>query len=95
MTRNERIAEAKKKLVELKPAYDAYKDAETELRRAEASFDVGELVHVEELCRRGCCVEAEYDGLIERQNTNETYVIREANGLLHDYVSQSHMTRKR
>lgn len=70
-----------------------YEAAQSELRAAEASYDKGERVRVTETCRRGCCVEHEYEGEIVGGNTNGTWNIRATDGHLYEYVSKFDMKR--
>jgi hypothetical protein len=84
MNRDQRIAAAKLKLAEIEPRWEAlkreYDAACVELSRAEESFDVGEHVRVEKTCRRGCCVEHAYEGVVENVTNNGHYRVRTPEG---------------
>ncbi len=60
-TRAQRVKTAKAKLAEIEPLYE---DAKTELRQAEESFDIGERVLVIKTCKRGCCTEESFEGVV-------------------------------
>lgn len=98
MNRSDRIAVAKARVAELEPDYlrvrNEYEDAVGAVKRAEASFDVGERVHVEKTCRRGCCVELEYDGVVESADTLTYSVRRDADGWLFENVWHNDMKRR-
>lgn len=94
--RAEMMQSAKEKLEAIRPRYEAakkeYEEATRELVAAEASFDVGEKVKVEETCYRGCCVETEYFGTIQAKEDNGSYSVL-SDGYLHRYVSGFDMRR--
>lgn len=95
--RADRIAKAKRHLDAVTPAYKAaqkvFENAERALNKAEGSFDVGERVHVEETCRRGCCVEFEGDGTIAGEETNGTWSVKLSSGSLHRHVYSGDIKR--
>lgn len=97
MNREQRIAEAKKKLEVLRPSYEKiqeeWKKVERELWLAEKSFDIGEKVKVSEAdCRRGCC-RTEYEGTVAGMNSNGSFNIRTVEGDERKYVHGSDLTR--
>jgi hypothetical protein len=98
MNKHERIEAAQAELHELKPAVEAaravlaeHDELTREMKRARESYDVGDRVHVEKLCRRGCCTEDEFDGVVEGINSNRSYSVRTDQGQLRQYVSQYDM----
>ena len=97
MNRAERIAAAQAKVEQIEPGYQSwrnkYEAAQSELRAAEASYDVGERVRVTETCKRGCCVEHEYEGAIAGSEPNGTWQVRATDGHLYRYVSKYDMKR--
>lgn len=98
-TRADRIASAQARVDELEPLYTRskaeYDDAIVDLNRAKASYDIGERVHVCNTCRRGCCIEWEYDGVIEAEGSHgRSYAVRRDDGGLSEHVSIYDMTRK-
>lgn len=97
-TRSERITAAKAKLncldQQLQPLLDQQDKAKVELNRAEASFDIGEAVSVEETCRRGCCVERQFTGVVHAQEENHTWQVLQPDGTIRRYVSRFNMKRK-
>lgn len=76
-TREQRIKDARIKLDELTPKYEAmshdYQAATRELNAAVASFDVGEEARLIETCQRGCCVEFDEVGVITGRMPNGSY----------------------
>lgn len=97
MTRREKIDAAKNKIAGIKlvlgPLEKHLEDAKHELRRAEKSFDKGERVHVTETCKRGCCVENEYDGTVTGETKNGMWNIKADSGHLYEYVYEGDMKR--
>jgi hypothetical protein len=100
MNRHQRIEAAQAKLHELRPAAEAarkvvtdYEETERELRRAREMFDVGERVHVELTCRRGCCVEDKFDGVIEAVNEHGSYDVRAESGVLRRCIFSGSLRR--
>lgn len=97
MNRHQRIEKAQAKLRELEPQWKRlkkqYEDAQSELHRAEASYDVGERVRVTETCRRGCCVENEYTGTVKGTQPNGSYIIQGDDGHKYEWASSYDMKR--
>ena len=95
--RAQRIADAEFKLMGIKlaiaPLQKHLSEAEVELNRAKASYDEGERVRVEETCKRGCCVEHEYEGTVVGEEKNGTYRIKATDGHIYQYVSTYDMKR--
>lgn len=67
--------------------------AESELNEARRSYDMGERVRVTETCRRGCCVENEYEGSVTGRTQNGCYVVTADDGHVYEYVSTYDMKR--
>jgi hypothetical protein len=90
--RAERIEKAKAVLAELEPKYN---EARYELVRAERSFDPGERVRVTETCRRGCCIENSFVGVVVKQSEHSSayYVVKSDSGKVDDSVYESDMVR--
>lgn len=97
--RADRIALARARVVELEPEYlrikNAYEDAIGAVRRAEQSYDVGERVEVTRTCRRGCCIEWQYTGIVETASEGRYSVRRDDDGGLSEHVFDSDMARAR
>lgn len=91
-TRADRIAAAQAKMDKLKAGYHAFLDAESEFKMAQASYDLGERVRVTETCRRGCCVELEYDGVITDRNSSY-YTVKSDKGVTYPHVYIGNMKR--
>ena len=51
-------------------------DAERELKAASCAFYEGERVKVTETCRRGCCVESEFIGIVVGATWNGGYIVK-------------------
>lgn len=60
-----------------------HREADIELQAAKNAFYEGERVKVTETCRRGCCVEYEYIGLIVGAAWNGRYIVRTCDDKLH------------
>lgn len=97
LSRAQRIADAQASLDRLAPEYKAlqkrWNEAHLALRRAEEGYDSGERVAVIETCRRGCCVEADYEGVVVGEQDNGTWIVRDFAGTTHPRVSHLDMTR--
>ncbi len=71
-----------------------WNEAQSELRAADALFDVGEHVKVEEKCKRGCCVEHFYEGVVGYNNNDGKYTIHNMNGcVIATNISRFNMKR--
>lgn len=94
--RADRIGQARSRLAALEPEYERitleYENAKAALKFAESSYDIGERVRVTRLCRRGCCVEWETTGVVERIN-EWRHSVRQDNGYLRENVSRYDMER--
>lgn len=97
MNRAERIEAAKAHVEKIEPHYQSwrnkYEAAQSELRAAEASYDVGERVRVTETCKRGCCVEHQYEGVVVGSKPNGTWCVKSDDGHVYEYVSKFDMKR--
>lgn len=97
LTRKQRIADAERKVTGLKLVIDPLRkqldDAETELNRAKESYDKGERVNVTETCKRGCCIENDYNGVVVDTEKNDTYRVKGDDGHEYRYVYSGDMKR--
>lgn len=95
--RAQRIQEAKVKLRELEPQWKhwkkLYEDAQSDLHAAERSYDIGERVQVTETCKRGCCVEHQYEGNVSAKTHNGMYCVKSTDGHVYEYVYDGDMKR--
>jgi hypothetical protein len=95
--RADRIAMAKTRIAELEPEFlqlkNEYEDAVGGLKRAERSFDEGERVEVTKTCRRGCCDELQYTGVVAERQKHSYVVRRDSDGHLFEHVYDSDMRR--
>lgn len=98
MTRDKRIQKAKLLLKgaeeAIAPFQKKLQTAQDELNSAERSFDEGERVSVTETCRRGCCVENEYVGVIVGPTPNGLWNVKDdESGHIYQYVYEGDIKR--
>jgi hypothetical protein len=98
LTRTQKIQRAKLLLKTAQKAIAPYQKkldaAEAELHRAEVSFDKGERVRVTQTCKRGCCVECEFNGVIVGPTPNGMWNVKADNsGHIHEYIYEGDMKR--
>jgi len=77
-----------------KPLNDERESALDELTLAKKSYDFVDRVYVEQLCKRVCCIESKFTGVVIGIHNNVTYKICDTDGNQHRYISNLEMTRK-
>lgn len=104
MNKTERVARAKAALETLRPGFEkakaefkkvgaTYESAQQELKAAETDFYPGDRVHIEETCRRGCCVEVSFNGtVLPGRQSNGSYRVQRDSGGIDEYVSSHDMS---
>jgi SHS2 domain-containing protein len=97
MNRHQKIEELKNQAkgvkILMKPFIETLSRLEAEIRALTDGFDIGERVQVTKTCRRGCCNEHEFEGVVEAMTPNGMYNVREDNGTLNEYVYNGDMKR--
>ena len=96
--RTKRIEELQNVILGLKglaqPFLESISQAETELATLRNGFGDGERVRVTKTCKRGCCVEHEFEGTIEGTTPNGCYNVRcDDDGTLQTYIWSGDMKR--
>lgn len=93
LNRQSKIDQITKEMNLLKKDYLKYLELEKDLINAKNSFDIGENVKVILTCKRGCCIENEFEGKIISLTKNGGYNIQDYNNHIHQYIFSGDMKR--